>query len=455
MATLEQVFQREKAWILACEDVDALIEKIGDYREDVRVAERDGHMLLRLRAGDLIELARSRVVRLQAREIGAERAERPTPVTPAAAAPAPKRAQAERPKPTGASVARSAADRPRAGSPAEAASTTADKAKADARLAAAEPERVEIQNALLKAHLEAAPRAGPAAASNAAQVVLVERARPVAATVAAATTNRVAAPTTAKRASTKPAEVRATAASRAPKCAPAPKALPDDYSEADRLALASVGRWPPVPADRRSAFWTRDADWPPEWTLTGGDLGRFRGELNVTRAVFAAQLGVASAVIKDAELRPREKVGPALQIALRKAMEVVGERRRRVREERRERAEAAPPASAPVRALPSPPVAPQQAAPAPTAPEPPQPVEASSSLTPLTGADLARTRNERGLSQRQLAERLGMGHGMVAKAEAAAWKPLAPRMQAAVAAFLREGVRYRVGSATGYHATAR
>lgn len=61
MATLEQVFHREKAWIAACDDVDALIEKIGDYREDVRVAERDGQMLMRMRAGDLIELAQSRV----------------------------------------------------------------------------------------------------------------------------------------------------------------------------------------------------------------------------------------------------------------------------------------------------------------------------------------------------------------------------------------------------------
>ena len=66
MPTLDQVFQHESAWIAACDDVYALTDKIQDWGDSIRAAERDGNMLVRMRGGDLIELARKRVVRLSA-----------------------------------------------------------------------------------------------------------------------------------------------------------------------------------------------------------------------------------------------------------------------------------------------------------------------------------------------------------------------------------------------------
>lgn len=200
----------------------------------------------------------------------------------------------------------------------------------------------------------------------------------------------------------------------------------DGYAEADRLALASVGRWPPTPVAQRGPFWTRDADWPAEWTLTGGDLGRFRGEIHLTRAVFAAQLGVLPAVVKDAEIRPREKVGPALQIALKQAMEVVREQRRKEREERQARAEAVAPSPLSVAMIDG--VASEQAAAA-----QPAAMDTRADGPAYTGADLARLRTVRGLSQRELAVLLGVGHGMVGKAELVPTKPLGAGMREALA----------------------
>lgn len=49
-----------------------------------------------------------------------------------------------------------------------------------------------------------------------------------------------------------------------------------------------------------------------------------------------------------------------------------------------------------------------------------------------TGADLARFRAERHLSQRELATLMGVGHGMVAKAEVVPTKPLGDGMAAAL-----------------------
>lgn len=68
----------------------------------------------------------------------------------------------------------------------------------------------------------------------------------------------------------------------------------------------------------------------------------------------------------------------------------------------------------------------------------------STSPTPKTppasplrvGADLKRWREKEGLSQRQAAERLGVAHGTVGKAEAALTVALPPGLQAALARFL-------------------
>jgi DNA-binding transcriptional regulator YiaG len=415
MATLDQVFQHESAWIAASVDVDALMDKIQDWGDSIRAAERDGNMLVRMRAGDLVELAQKRVVRLSASVIRAEAA--PAPAKRVAAkvveprveprvlepvrAPGPP---ARGPEPESRPAQRKVDD--------EAARAAVEKAKADARIASAEAAKMELENELLRAQVEAARRvtAAPAPVPPAAgpKARTPERAVP---------TKVVAGP--APRTATAASSVQTTTAAQAPrsKVATVPRNDDEGYTEADRLALASVGHWPPTPEGHRGAFWSKHDDWPRDWTLTGGDLGRFRGEINLTRAVFAAQLGVPSAVVKDAELSPREKVGPALQIAVRRAMDHAIQARRAQRE-KRAAAQATPEsAAAAVPSVPAPVVVVQAAGVAPRS---------------FTGADLARLRRERRLSQREMADLLGVEQGTISKGEGKAGSALGPALQEAL-----------------------
>lgn len=119
-------------------------------------------------------------------------------------------------------------------------------------------------------------------------------------------------------------------------------------------------------------------------------------------------------------------------------MELVGADERRQREAAAERAGRA---TAPVPA-PAPATVAASAAQASPVAEPPRTAvapESASADTALTGRDFARLRAERRLSQRQLPELLGVGHGMVAKAEVAASEPLGERMRRAVAANFATG----------------
>ena len=415
MATLDQVFQRESAWIAACGDVDALMDKIQDWGDSIRAAQRDGNMLVRMRAGDLIELAQKRVVRLSASVIRAEAA-RAAPEKQVAPKVVERRVEARVVEPVRAPEPPARQPEPES-RPAlrkvdeDAVRAAAEKAKADARIASAEADKIELQNKLLRAQVEAVQRAAatPVAAQS-PRAPAPERA--VRATVVAATGG--------------PAPKAASAASSAQTtAAPAPRSkLPaarrnddEEYTEADRLALASVGHWPPTPAGHRGTFWSKHDDWPRGWTLTGGDLGRFRGEINLTRAVFAAQLGVPSAVVKDAELSPREKVGPALQIAVRRAMDHAIQARRARREEW---TAAQGPADAAVAVVPPVPalvVVAQAAGDAPRA---------------FTGADLAALRTRRRLSQREMADLLGVEQGTISKGEGKAGAALGPALQEAL-----------------------
>lgn len=411
MATLEQVFQREKAWIAECDDVDALIEKIGDWRDSRREAERDGDQLVRMRAGDLVKLARSRVVRLQAgtmreepvlapvKEVAPKVTERRVETRSVETVPAPATRERRAGADSGAAE-RNARD--------EATRAATAKAQADARIAAAEAAKIDLQNELLKARVEAAKRAAAAPVAAVVRAPTPERAaatKPVAATAAPAPK-----PATAAR---EPARTPAPRRERAT----APREIDNGYTEADRLALASLGHWPPTPAGHRGTFWSKRDDWPRDWTLTGGDLGRFRGEINLTRAVFAAQLGVPSAVVKDAELSPREKVGPALQIAVRQAMDHAIQARRARREERAA-AQAPESAAAVVPSVPASVVVAQGAREVPRA---------------FTGADLAGIRTERRLSQREMADLLGVEQGTISKGEGKAGAALGPALQEALA----------------------
>lgn len=459
MATLDELFVQEKAWIAACDDVDALLDRIGEWQDDVREAEAHGRHLVRMRAGDLVELGRRHVVRLKAAALKAEeRAARP-------AEPARKVTVAHH-EPTRPVVrdriAEPVVDRQREAAEqrrrTEAASALEAEAKAAAtRMANARAAKIEAEAALAKAQAAALTRESATAASPAAPPRLVSATHPA---PGASHTRPVAGPSAQTRPPARSPSAPAastTAAPRSPSSPPSTEAkgpvqpakpAGPTISHEDQLALMSVGRWPPTGPAPGHPFWARDQDWPSEWTLTGFDLSRFRGRINVTQKVLATQLGVTTAVVAEFEKRPREKVGPAMQIALRRAMDVVEADERRRREAAA--AERAAPARAPV-------VVVAEAAPASVAaPATPvsrraAPVRAGAALVaasagePLTGADLARLRGERQLSQRKFAELLGVGHGMVAKAEVAASEPLGDRMREALRALLAA----RGGSATG------
>ncbi len=328
----------------------------------------------------------------QQREIDARRAQRAAAPIPVERATRPAKPLNREPEPLATRVREATASDP------------AERAAA-ARLANAQAAKIEAEAALLQAQAKAALESRPAAPATGAAAQ--RRAR-------------------AASSSTAASSQRATQLHSAP--GPSPRAEHDGaegYGEADRLALGSVGHWPPTPAANRGAFWEKYDDWPRDWTLTGGDLGRFRGEVNLTRAVFAAQLGVPSALVKDAEMSPGERVGPALQIKLRRAMDQAAEERRRRREERAARADNASKPVLSVEALDG--VAATQTAPTTPAPAP-------TAGTPVfTGADLAQLRAERRLTQKEMADLLGVEQGTISKGEGKAGAALGPALQEAMA----------------------
>ncbi len=184
---------------------------------------------------------------------------------------------------------------------------------------------------------------------------------------------------------------------------------------ADRSALMQVARWPPPPARPGDLLWRADAHWPSHWTLTGYDVAIFRGFLNVSQRVLAGQVGVPTVEITRAEARPQDKVRPALQVAVREAMDEA----KRARERVTARAEVTPVVTAGGEDLARVDRGASSQAGMPTGDE-------------LTGADLARWRATAGLTQRQAAVKLGVAHGTIAKAELASGKQLGKQMEEAL-----------------------
>lgn len=483
MSALEQAVAREKEWIAGCNDPHAVLDRMAGYRDNVRRAVQLGDALARMRVGDLLEIAEDRVVELKADRLEAERRLRAPASHVAVSRPAEvvavQRTREEAAVKGGSEARRdSGQDVARRDNESRARQALDEQKAAAARLANAQAAEVEARVALLREQAKAVARVPIAVVARREAVVPTPVTRALASPVnpspaerpaltgenrrqRAVTSGRM--PTPAKRGAVeRPALIdenrpKAVARSAAP-VEPARRRsalseavwgeaqIPSDavnmgvgseFSEADRLALASVGCWPPTPMERRGAFWTKDADWPPEWTLTGYDLAIFRGRINVSRTVLAAQLRVDSRVLAHAEGRPKEKVGPALQIALKRAIAVVQEQARKrkadaaaeqliVATEAGQHGGAADsPASVVAASM-------LAAAPAPVAGKP-------AASVVYTGRDLARLRGERSLSQRELAVLLGVGHGMIGKAELVPTKPLGEGMQAAFATVAANG----------------
>lgn len=360
-ARIEAAFRAERARIRAASDVRALREMQADYQDQLDAGELPG--VAGMRARDLVELIDERVEALEAaRRAKVDRAKQA------------RREEARRAEQQAAQRARASREAQRRRleeaqrKEQERARRVADEERAAAaRLANARAAEVEARAALLRAQ---AARAARASATTSVSKPARQPSKP-------------ARPSPLERAVTAPV-AKATAST--------------SIEDADRAALVSVGRWPPPEPQAESLFWSPDAHFPKEWDLTGFDLAMFRGRLNVTQRVLAGQLGVEAVEVARAEAKAKEKVRPALQVALLRALA----------DFRRDNARSvgtAAPGTAPTAAL--------------------------------TGADLGQFRAQRGLSQRQAAGILGVAHGTVAKAELVPDKALGEQLARALRVELR------------------
>lgn len=176
----------------------------------------------------------------------------------------------------------------------------------------------------------------------------------------------------------RPPAVRPTGPSTVPVSPPSP---PRDANRALLQALAEKDR-----ADGR----------PPERQATGTDMAEYRARRNLTPGIVAHQLGVSREEVLAAEAARNTALPEPMRSAFR-GLSSLG-------------------ASSTMDSL----------LPPPETPEPP------TTAGVLTGADLKRWRGTEKVSQRQAAERLGVAHGTVGKAEALASAPLPPVLQDAL-----------------------
>lgn len=387
VARVETAFREERAWIRTATDTDALRELRVTYK--AQIADEVLVGVAALRAGDLVELIDSRLADLKAARLQRERSQLP---------PTPVREQASREHREREAEERRAAER-------------ANREREDRERVRRERAKTEREAQERARKVDTQQRAAAARLANAKAAEIEARAALVQAQAARAA-RAPARPTTASPPATS-----------APRVGPSPleravtKAIDGEggsqlagIEQADRAALTAAGWWPPMGPPRDSVLWSPYQDWPKDWTLTGIDLASLRGRLGVTQAVMAGHLGVETGEVARAEAKVRERVRPALQVALKRALvEFLAAHAPRT-----------PPTASP-EALPS-------------------WAEASGTPGPavLTGADLARYREAQAISQREAAERFGVAHGTVAKAELLPAQPLGERLQMALQAALRQ-----------------
>lgn len=429
MSAIQREFEVQRAWMAACDDAQEVLDKMREYREAQRNAIQNESDLGRARCADLLELAEDRVVELKAARMRMPEGQTTTPVQRVletadgaevrrlrdelAARDRRDREAAERrvserdAAARGERESREAQDRRHAADQRDRARGDEERA-ATARVANAKAAEIEARTALLRQRATLATRVPPREAAG-------EPGRPNPAAVPARkspTTTGHAGPASTAGGGGRPASTAGASTSGRARgtgtgnAGGEPNADDQAISEADRLALASVGRFPPSVEERHRPFWKPDADWPAERSITGFDLSMFRGRMNVTQKVLAGQLEVPVVEVVRAESRPKGKVRPTLQVAVRRAIDDFRAANRRV----------APAA---------------EASPVPVGPQ------VTKASRALVGADLARFRVERRLSQRQAAMLLGVAHGTVAKGELAPAKALGEQVQAALGEALR------------------
>jgi hypothetical protein len=276
MNALREAFDSERAWLRACDDQRAVLDRMAAYRDDLATARRLGNGDAYALAERLVELAEDRltVLKVEAHRKRQQRAE-------ASAEPRPNGAQ--RPTPVEAPA------RP-VGAP-----VRADEGEAVRRL---QSELAASREALQRASRERDE------AERRARAVSEEREAAVAPRGVASPPSQVATGTGAARGAT-PAPARVAVSATV-----VPSVRRHTVEAANEAQRAPVNVPTPVPAtpDR--------ADTP---ALTGADLAAFRRRERLTQVAAAHRLGVTQGTISKAEGNPRAVLGPTLSDALRRA----------------------------------------------------------------------------------------------------------------------------------------
>lgn len=313
MDRLERAFSKHKDRIARCEDVQELLDAMAGYRRDLQVGIRDGNALLRMRAGDLLEIAEDRIAELKARGIARARrtsAPEPTPSVESAHTAeiqrlrdelaardrqeATRQAEVRREEEGRQRRAREVAqmelqrkearerDAREAQAREQARRVVQEERAAAARLANAQAAEVEARAALLRSQAQAAQR--------------TQRGGPV----------RQERPTTPVRPPAKAARTHAAASIPARTRSPAAVI---DATPRPAAPSATTTRHPQSPVARPSA---------PSGSIpsyTGQDLAEYRLGHKLTQRALATMLGVQQGTVCKGERRPGTPLGPTLQAA--------------------------------------------------------------------------------------------------------------------------------------------
>lgn len=331
MDAIDRAFEQESAFIARCDDVGALLDRMGDYRADGREAARRGMTKARLRAEDLVELAEERVAEIKAGAIRGKAARERAKVEASDKAARAAKARAE-----------------------EEERERLEKLEAELAEARAEARKAQRERVAAEEREAARERAAERAAEERARVRRAEAERAVAEKAAAARKEQVdaaaqrererkAAEATADRRGTAgspggakapvvrspaPSTTSAVTANGAMASVPLPAGqgtktpLAADVAPGERpaTALASEPAVRPARTDEDSLH--ADPFMPVSVSAvgvvyTGADLARYRADHGLTQRLAAHQFGVAHGTIAKAEMDPAKPLGEILQTGMR------------------------------------------------------------------------------------------------------------------------------------------
>lgn len=360
MGSLDAYILAQREWISRCQDAQALLDKMAEWRADVRAGERDGNSLMRMRAGDLIELAEDRIVVIKAEKLRSGRASVPAVRTaPTAGAggehgvrqsrvespdsdrrdrdEAVRRADERRAGAEGEHFERKSQQQRRIADEQELARQAAAAQAAAARIAMAKAVQIEARTALLREQAALARRSAVATQSGTpGRVATVVGAKRL--TLDGRAPERAAAGSQAKtRLNTTGLSEQTAKAGRSASLSDG--AEDKEISPLGRLFL-DLPRESPAP-DRPRSGRVRSAPEPlPPAELPvsesenlppfcGADLTAYRQQFALTQRALAAVLGVEQGTVSKGEGRPRAVLRPTLRRAFNRIIDTGPEAARR------------------------------------------------------------------------------------------------------------------------------